>query len=389
MTLRGSNVAGGDNYYSEWGSGGPKLGTDYLWASPAEIDYLLVGKGASFFRVLFGWETMQRTAGGALDATYLAGFKAVVDYATSKGATVLIDVHGGDAEATGAAYYGVKIPGSQGGMLVSDGLANLWGKLAAVFKGNPKVVFGLMNEPNGTTTAQWFACAQKCINSIRTAGSTNLIACPGANWTGASDWVSGGNAAAFLTLTDPANALAFQVHEYLDPDGGGGTNQIVSATIGVDRLTAAVTWARAHGKQLFLAEIGFSASSSLAVAAASNLFGFLAANSDVVLGWAWWAYGPIAWWENGTFTLCPTPDFKTDSPQMKLVAPYLASASQPPPVVVTPPPPPVATPTPDPQIAALQAQVTTLTGQLAAVNQTVAKYQAAVTAIRTAVGGVP
>ncbi len=362
LALRGTNVAGGDNYFAEWGSNGPVQGTNYLWVTTKEVDYQL-GKGATFFRVLFGWESMQRTAGGALDATYLAGFKAVVDYATSKGATVLIDVHGGDAQATGAAYYGVKIPGGYGGMLVSDGLANLWGRLAAVFKSNPRVKFGLMNEPNGTTTAAWFACAQKCINSIRLTGSINTIVAPGANWTGASDWVSGGNAAAFLGLTDPADNLVFQVHEYLDPDGGGGTNQIVSATIGVDRISAAVSWARANGKRLFLAEIGFSASSPLAVQAAANLFGYLNANSDVVLGWAWWAYGPIEWWQFGTFSICPTPDFATDSPQMKLIAPYLAA-----PVVE----PPVTPPPTDPTVAALQALVASLQAQVTSLQTQVA-----------------
>lgn len=359
VAMRGCNLTGGENLYSKWQAAGvPKQGTDYLFVSNRDIDYEL-SKGANSFRLVFGWESMQPSplkiiAGSA----YFAQFKAVVDYATGKGASVTIDVHGGDAGISGGAYHGVKIPGSYGGHPVADGLVDLWRQLAGVFKGNPLVFFGLMNEPNGVPIPAWFACVQKIVDAVRAAGATNKIVAPGAEWTGASTWVSSGNAAAW-NLTDPANNLAFQVHLYADANAGGDADDVVSKTILADRLKGAIAWARTKGLQLVVGEVGVQPANALAAAAWASLVALMEANADVVLGWYWWAHGPEIWWSGWRYTLCPTGNFANDSPSMKLIAHDLASVATPP----SPPPSPV--PVPDPQIAALQAQVASLTAQLA------------------------
>ncbi len=58
----------------------------------------------------------------------------------------------------------------------------------ALFKGNPKMLFGLMNEPHGMPTEQWLGAANAAIQSIRAAGAPQLILVPGNAWIGAHSW---------------------------------------------------------------------------------------------------------------------------------------------------------------------------------------------------------
>jgi hypothetical protein len=106
--------------------------------------------------------------------------------------------------------------------------AGFWGTLAARYKNNPLVVFGIMNEvsacrqlepctqlrtvcsscavfvdrvryatvcvlrqplisvqPNGINASLWVSDANAAIAAIRAAGATNLLTVPGVDWTGA------------------------------------------------------------------------------------------------------------------------------------------------------------------------------------------------------------
>ncbi len=362
-SLRGSNLAGGDTAWQDWSGSSPVSGTHYLFVTTQDIDYLL-SKGCTCFRLLFGWEAMQPTPSGAIPssvanhATYFAKFKAVVDYATSKGASVIIDIHDG-MDADFAAYYGVPVGSLYQGYPVSGLLANLWSRLATIFKGNPRVIFGVTNEPHDISNATWFSGAQLVIDAIRVAGATNLIVMPGDNWTGAGSWVTSGNGVAW-NLTDPLNNLAVQVHLYADANAGGGDTSIASPTIFADRMAQVTTWARGKNLKVMVAEVGLAASNSLAATVWKGFVDFINANSDVVLGFTFWAYGPPSWWSGYQFSLCPTNNYTVDSAQMKLIASSLTA-----PVVVTPPPT-------DPTIAALQTQVTSLTSQVASLQSSLA-----------------
>lgn len=314
----GSNLTGGDNTYSDWqGGAGPVSGTHYLFVTTADVDYL-VSKGCTTFRLLFGWESMQPTSNATIPGkgnygTYYSKFKAIVDYATSKGCTVIIDIHGG-ADSTFAAYYGNKVGSTYQGVAVSALLANLWTQLATIFKGNGRVWFGITNEPN-IAASVWYPCAQALINAIRGTGALNAIIMPGVNYTSAATWSTDNDQ--WKTLKDPASNLVMQVHMYFDSGGGGSGTDIVSDTIGVQRLTNAVTWARAHGAKLFLAEVALQGGSTLATNAWQHLLAFMQSNEDVIIGWTWWAYGPASWWGGYQFTL----DQKSgkDSAQMTLL----------------------------------------------------------------------
>lgn len=91
-------------------------------------------------------------------------------------------------------------------------------------------------------------------------------------------WVSSGNAAAFQSLRDPNNNIAFgqfchmghlpiplfthiginslEMHQYLDSDGSGTSGTCVSSTIGAERLAAATAWLKQNNFKGFLGEIG-------------------------------------------------------------------------------------------------------------------------------------
>lgn len=349
LKFRGTNLVGGSPIWKDtWKGGvsGPVSGTDYLFVSNQDVDYL-IGKGMNTFRLLFSWEAMQPTPRavlpGALKGNFRVfydRFKALVDYITSKGCTVILDIHGGD-DPTFAAYYGVKVGQaytSPGGAAhqVGDLLVDLWSQLANIFRANPKVMFGITNEPFNVPTMTWFSTAQAIINAIRAAGATQMILMPGNYYSGASSWLYTGsvfdtgnpkrsNAYGWLNangvgrpLKDPANNLAVQVHMYLDKDAAGGVPQIESATIGAERLKVVTDWCRTNNLKVMLCEVGFAASNPLAADAWANLLNFMNANQDVLLGFQWWTYGPSSWWGGYRFTLSPSTA-GVESAQMKLI----------------------------------------------------------------------
>jgi len=265
------------------------------------------------FRIPFRWERLQRTLGAAFDSTELGRLKTLVTYATSKGAQVLIDPH------NYARYYGAVVGGA--GLSNAD-LADFWRRLAVEFQGNSSVVFALMNEPNTMATEAWLSAANAAIQAIRQTGATNLILVPGNGWTGAHSWEGNyygtPNGTVMVGVIDPLNHLAFEVHQYLDADSSGTSEACVSATIGVERLTAFTAWLRAHHYRGFLGEIG-SGTSETCHQAVTGALGHLDQNRDVWLGFTWWAAGP--WWGTNAFSIEPVNG--QDKVQLGWLLPHL------------------------------------------------------------------
>jgi endoglucanase len=75
--------------------------THYIYPTHAEIDYF-TGKGMNVFRLPFLWERLQHTQFGDFDAVELARIDDFVNYATGKGASVVLDPH------NYARYYGTE-----------------------------------------------------------------------------------------------------------------------------------------------------------------------------------------------------------------------------------------------------------------------------------------
>jgi endoglucanase len=305
--------------------------TDYTYPTNAEVDYF-TGKGMNTFRLPFRWERLQPTANTPLNAAELGRMNAFVNYATSKGDYVILDPHnfaryypGSNIESSSTNIVGSStVPNSQ--------FADFWSRVATQYKGNSHVIFNLMNEPNTMPTEQWVSAANAAITAIRTAGASNLILVPGNGYTGAWTWSSNfygtPNATAMLNITDPGNNYAFDVHQYLDSDGSGTHSTINNddPTTGSQRLTAFTQWLHDNHKRGFLGEFAVAAStvgtgsSQIGDEALTNMLNLVQSNSDVWMGWTWWAGGP--WWGNYMFLLDPVNG--QDQPQMAVLQSFLA-----------------------------------------------------------------
>lgn len=287
-------------------------GSNYTYPTQTEVDYFQ-GRRMNVLRLPFRWERLQRTLNAAFDATELSHLDGFVSGATAKGMYVVLDPHN-------YARYNGNLVGS--GSLPNSAFADFWSRLATLYKSNPHVIFALMNEPNTMATEQWVSAANAAIAAIRSTGASNLILVPGNAWTGAHSWYETwygtANATAMLNITDAGNNYAFEVHQYLDSDSSGTSATCVSASVGVDRLTAFTGWLRSNGKKGFLGEFAGGDNSTCNQAVAS-LLTYLAANSDVWIGWTWWAAGP--WW--GSYMYSIEPSGTSDAPQMSVLLNYL------------------------------------------------------------------
>lgn len=304
-------------------------GVDYRYADPADFDGF-VAQGLNTFRIPFRWERIQPAPGGALDGAELGRLRDVVNYATGLGANVILDVHNYARFHAGSE---VAVLGSP--ELPTAGFSDLWTRLATEFQTNSHVVFGLMNEPYGTTTQNVVDFTNAALAAIRATGATNLALIQGNGFSGAhswfQDWYGTANASAMLDIVDPGHNLAFEVHQYLDNEGSletrysGLTDHVESATVAVEKLAPFTDWLRMNQLRGFLGEIG-APSSELGVEALFNGIQHVEQNSDVWLGWALWAGGP--WWDDPNagsryhLSVNPLPDGST-APQLAALQPFL------------------------------------------------------------------
>jgi len=299
-------------------------GADYTYPTPAEVDYYL-DQGMYLARIPFLWERLQQSLYAPLDANELARLQSVVTYATGHGVRVILDPH------NFARYYGSVVGSNE----VPDGaFADFWSRLAARYKSNPLVIFDLMNEPHAMPTEQWVSAANAAIAAIRAAGASNLILVEGNGWSGSyswsEDWYGTPNAVAMLNIADPGHNIAFEVHLYFDDDNSGSTPNIVSVTIGSERIAGFTQWLRQHGYQGLLGEFAVAGqtigatSSQIGDEALDDLLGAIENDADAWLGWTWWAGGP--WLGEYMFTLEPQnlgQANETDRPQMAVLQPHL------------------------------------------------------------------
>jgi endoglucanase len=323
-------------------------GTQYIYPSANEAAYFK-SKGMNIVRLPFRWERLQPTFNQAFDANELGRLHTFVDAVTANGMTVLLDVqnfaHYGGAQHE---YDSAWVIGSTNVPITA--FANLWSRLATEFKGNSRVMFGLMNEPHDIDVSTWVTAANQAIAAIRATGATNTITVPGVSWTGAWSWTNktwqtGGtyngdsNAVAMLNVTDNGNNLLFEVHQYLDTDYSGqySSGECVYDSAKLVNFTA---WLKTNNKKGLLGEIG-APSNAACNLAVTNVLSHVQANADVWAGWLWWSAGPwwtgpwwiSSWWTNNYYPLSLEPtwsgDWETngtavgDKPQMNVLTPYL------------------------------------------------------------------
>ena len=289
-----------------------EYGHQYIYPSLASLAYFQA-KGMNLVRLPFLWERLQPKLNASLDTAELARLKEFVAGATAKGLTVLIDPHN-------YGRYRRQVIGSATVPYAAFG--DFWGRLAGVFKGNPQVLFGVMNEPYGMATENWVSAANEAIRSIRASGAANTIAVPGNAWTGAHSWAASWygtpNAEAMLQVKDSGHNIVVEAHQYLDADSSGTSSVCVSATIGAQRLEAFTAWLRKNGQRGLLGEFA-GADNDTCKQALKGMVSYIEANNDVWAGWSYWAAGP--WWGDNMFSIEPING--ADKAQMKVLLPFL------------------------------------------------------------------
>jgi len=303
--LRGVNLAGAD--FSEAVLPGV-AGRDYAYPSAAEIN-LFLARGLGTFRLPFRWERLQPRLDAPFDAAELARLDAVVVHTTARGGHVILDPH------NYARWFGHPIGSAE---VPVRAFAALWRALAERYRGNPRVIFGLMNEPHDFAPDAWAAAAGAALRAIRKTGARNLVLVPGTAWSNGWNWLlpqeGKSNAAAFELVTDPGDNMAFEIHQYVDADNSGRANECVSENIGVDRLQGVTAWLRALGRKGFLGEFG-AAGNTRCLEALDRMLTFVHQNADVWIGWTYWAAG--ARWHDYPYSAHPVP--AGDPPQLQLL----------------------------------------------------------------------
>jgi endoglucanase len=336
IRFAGVNLSGAE--FGTAGGGAALPGTfnsQYTYPNQSEVNYY-GGRGMNIIRLPFRWERLQQSANANFDVNEFGRFNTFVSQTTAKGVYVILDPHNFQRYYPDITDFNTMQSGSVGlvGSAVPDSVfTNFWFRLADIYKTNDHVIFNLMNEPNAVSVAQLVTSENAAIASIRAAGATNLIFVPGDRWTGAWTWLNSdgdgpANSVAMLGIIDPANNYAFDVHQYLDSNGSGGSTNIVRATIGMERLTNFTAWCRANNQKGFLGEFAVanntigSNPTQIGDETLTNMLGYIQANADVWLGWSWWGGGP--WWGSYMFTLEPTSlTTPVDRPTMPILRGFI------------------------------------------------------------------
>lgn len=317
MPYRGVNLASAEFGVNSDGTGSlpGTYGSTYVYPSATSADYFL-RKGMTTFRLPFRWERLQRTRRAALDATELGRMRTSVTGITSRGGVVLLDPHN-------YARYGTAVIGSSS--VPNADFADFWSRVATEFKSNPNVIFGLMNEPYDLPTEQWVSAANAAIAAIRATGATNLILVPGNAWTGAHSWTENwygtANSVALLAIRDSGNNVAYEVHQYFDSNASGSSDSCITSSIGAAQFGTFTNWLRANGKKGFVGEFA-TGTSATCLADLDAALTYLDQNSDVYLGWTYWAAGPL--WGSSWYSI--EPSGTTDKAQMTVLARHLGAA---------------------------------------------------------------
>lgn len=308
VSLTGINIAGG-----EFGGLKAVYGKNYIYPDSAQMQAMR-DLGINVIRVPVRWERLQPVLAQPLDPVEMARIDAVVDAASAMQMSVIIDIHN-------YARYAQKPLGSDG--VPTSSLRDLWTRLAVRYRNNDRVIFGMMNEPVKIGATAWAAAAHDALLGIRAAGARNLVLVPGAYWSGAHSWTRkaslASNGDAMLGFHDPGNNMAFDFHQYFDPNSSGTTGACVTPAIAEKRLAVATDWLRQTGNRGFLSEFGVSRAPECAAVLTAALQ-HLAANKQW-LGWTIW--GSSAWFGTYQFNLYPFQP--SPPPQLTALRPFLAA----------------------------------------------------------------
>ena len=301
LCFRGVNLSG-----AEYGDANGIEGQNFIYPTTKTSSYF-AGKGFDTVRLPFRWERLQPRLGESFDANELGRLKQAVARLRAQGFSVILDPHN-------FGYFGSERIGSA--EVPVRAFAHFWTRLAVEFANEDRVAFGLMYEPNDIAPNDWLRAANAAIAGIRAAKARNLILVPGTRWSGVRSWQAdmegGSNADVMLGVKDPLNRYAFEVHTYFDVDSSGTHAECVAADDVAKAFESLTHWLRKENRRAFLGEFGGSYRPECLAAIAKTVT-MLGDNSDVWLGWTYWAGGD--WWPPDEH-MNIQPGEKGDKPQL-------------------------------------------------------------------------
>jgi endoglucanase len=285
-------IAAGQIPFTGVNLAGPEFNSpNNMYPLPSEVIYYQ-NKDMNIIGQPIKWERLQPILYRQFDSVEFSNLNASISFATGRGLIFIIDLH------NFSKYGGNEIGSPQ---VPVSALVDAWTRLATDYKTNDHVWFGLMNEPNGIDATNWVNAATNAVNAIRSVGARNVILIPGTAWTGAHSWADTWygtpNALAMRNVADPDTNSYIEFHEYFDgPNYSGVLTNLVSPTDAVGIFTNATLWLRTNHLKGFLAEFAVAnitiTNGMGGGVLLSNVLSYLQSNSDVWVGWTWWAGGP-------------------------------------------------------------------------------------------------
>jgi len=314
--VRGVNLAG-----AEFGQALPgRANFDYAWPPEREIG-AYASRGVTIIRLPFRWERLQPELGREFDSAESRRLDDSIRSITGKGIICLIDPHNYGSYRVGQKGYPIGSP-----EVPVSAFVDLWKKLATRYKDNPRVWFGLMNEPKGIPPQQWRDSVQATVNAIRETGAKNKVLVPGIAYSTASTWITSGNASAMQSFVDPGNNFAFEVHQYLDGNSSGTSGKCTDGA-GSKRLRAFEDWLKSlpNSAKGFLGEFAGGDSTVAGQencgAELTSLVNEVEQNKAQWVGWTVWG-GGSRWPPNYFFRLEAAPRSPSETNLMRFYEGY-------------------------------------------------------------------
>ena len=165
LPWRGVNLAGAE--FGEKNLPGP-MTRDYIYPTVRSTAYFQ-SRGMNLVRVGFRWERLQRQLMQELDTTELGRLRVCGRH----------DRPRPQRPAQPAQLRALARPTVGSKQVPHAAFADFWRRVAEQFKDNPRVMFGLVNEPHTMKTETWVESANAAIAAIRATGARNVVSVPG------------------------------------------------------------------------------------------------------------------------------------------------------------------------------------------------------------------
>jgi hypothetical protein len=293
-------------------------GKDYYIPGRSEVNYY-ADRGVKLIRLPIMWERMQSSLGGQLNSADVALVKQFLADAHARSVDVILDLHN-------YGRYDGKTIGSADGPTNAQ-FADFWNKLALEVKDLPALAgYGLMNEPHDMGGAGiWKSAAQAAVDAIRKVDATQAIYANGDGWSGAWSWKEINTD---FILSDPANNIIYEAHQYFDRDSSGTYNgtydqEGAHPNVGVDRLKPFFAWLKENNLKGFIGEFGVPSNDPRWLEVQERALSFMKENG--VGGTAW---GGGFWWPSSYSMFMGKPGVP-DTEFFKALQPYMESWGSP------------------------------------------------------------